>query len=112
MRVTAFPYVGKLSLKADELQDGMNIWKGNGNTTTLLFSLKVFEILLQKRRAQVNIIVMKHFNGIFFHKSGPANKQHTNQTTPTGKIHLGRPRRRWEDNIRMDLKEIGINTRN
>ena len=31
---------------------------------------------------------------------------------PTGKRHLGRPRRRWEDNIRMDLKEIGINTRN
>ena len=24
----------------------------------------------------------------------------------------GRPRRRWEDNIRIDLKEIGINTRN
>ena len=32
--------------------------------------------------------------------------------TPTGKRSLGRPRRRWEDNIRMDLKEIGINTRN
>ena len=28
---------------------------------------------------------------------------------PTGKIPLWRPRRRWEDNIRMDLKEIGIN---
>jgi hypothetical protein len=25
---------------------------------------------------------------------------------------LGRPRHRWEDNIRMDLREIGINTRN
>ena len=25
---------------------------------------------------------------------------------------LGRPRRRWQDNIRMDLKEIGINTQN
>jgi len=25
---------------------------------------------------------------------------------------LGRPRRGWEDNIRMDLKEIGINMRN
>ena len=25
---------------------------------------------------------------------------------------LGRPRRRWEDNIRTDLKEIGNNTRN
>ena len=23
---------------------------------------------------------------------------------------MGRPRRRWEDNIRMDLEEIGINT--
>ena len=28
---------------------------------------------------------------------------------PTGKIPLGRPRRRWEDNIRMYLEEIGIN---
>jgi hypothetical protein len=25
---------------------------------------------------------------------------------------LGRPRRRWEDNIRMNLKEISINMRN
>jgi hypothetical protein len=32
--------------------------------------------------------------------------------TPTGKIPLGRPRRRWEDLIRMHLKEMGINTRN
>ena len=31
---------------------------------------------------------------------------------PTGKRPLWRPRRRWEDNIRMDLKVIGINTRN
>ena len=30
----------------------------------------------------------------------------------TGNRPLGRPRRRWEDNIRMDLKEININTRN
>ena len=27
----------------------------------------------------------------------------------TEKRFLGRPRRRWEDNIRMDLEEIGIN---
>ena len=27
---------------------------------------------------------------------------------PTRKRALGRPRRRWEDNIRMDLKELGI----
>ena len=31
---------------------------------------------------------------------------------PAGKRPLGRPRRRWEDSIRMDLKEVGINTRN
>ena len=30
----------------------------------------------------------------------------------TGKRPLGRPRLRWEDNVRMDLQEIGINTRN
>ena len=28
---------------------------------------------------------------------------------PTGKRPLGRPRPRWEDNIRMDLEEIGNN---
>jgi hypothetical protein len=27
---------------------------------------------------------------------------------PKGKRSLGRPRRRWEDNIRMDLKEVGL----
>ena len=31
---------------------------------------------------------------------------------PTGKRPLGRPRRRWEDDIRMDLEEIGINAGN
>jgi len=27
--------------------------------------------------------------------------------TPEGKRPLGRPRRRWEDNIKMDLQEVG-----
>jgi hypothetical protein len=27
---------------------------------------------------------------------------------PKGKRPLGRPRRRWEDGIRMDLREIGF----
>jgi hypothetical protein len=26
---------------------------------------------------------------------------------PEGKRPLGRPRRRWEDTVRMDLKEVG-----
>ena len=31
---------------------------------------------------------------------------------PTRKRPFGRPRRRWEDNIRMDFEEIGINAGN
>jgi hypothetical protein len=27
---------------------------------------------------------------------------------PKGKRQLGRPRHRWEDNIKMDIREIGI----
>jgi hypothetical protein len=27
---------------------------------------------------------------------------------PVGKRPLGRPRRRWDDGIRMDLREIGL----
>ena len=27
---------------------------------------------------------------------------------PEGKRPLGRPRRRWEDNIRLDLQEVGL----
>ena len=31
---------------------------------------------------------------------------------PSGKKPLGRPRRRWEDKIKMDLEEVGINAGN
>jgi hypothetical protein len=31
---------------------------------------------------------------------------------PKGKRSLGRPRRRWEDNIKMDLREMGIDGAN
>ena len=31
---------------------------------------------------------------------------------PKGKRPFGKPRRRWEDNIRMDPEEIGINAGN
>ena len=37
---------------------------------------------------------------------------YNNFRKPTGKRPLGRTRRRWEDNIRMDLEEIGINAGN
>jgi hypothetical protein len=31
---------------------------------------------------------------------------------PEDKRPLGRPRRRWQDNIKMDLREIGIDEAN
>jgi hypothetical protein len=31
---------------------------------------------------------------------------------PKGKSPLGRPRRRWKDNIKLDLREIGIDGAN
>jgi hypothetical protein len=31
---------------------------------------------------------------------------------PEGKRPLGRPTRRWEDNIKLDLSEIGIDVAN
>ena len=62
------------------MANGMKMWKRNGNTTALLFFLKGFEILHQERRGQVKTIVMEHFNGILFHESGLANKQHTNHS--------------------------------
>jgi hypothetical protein len=31
---------------------------------------------------------------------------------PEGKRPLGRPRHRWEDNIKLDLREIGIDGAN
>ena len=59
-----------------KLANDMKMWKGNGNTTTLLFSLKRLDILYQERRGHVRTIVMEQFNGILFHKSEPANKQY------------------------------------
>jgi hypothetical protein len=55
------------------LANSMKMWKGNGNTTTLLFSLKRLEIAHQEKREPVKTIVMEHFNSILFHKSRPAN---------------------------------------
>ena len=41
-----------------------------------------------------------------------AFKTLTGRPKPTGKRPLRRPRRRWEDIIRMDLEEIGVNAGN
>jgi hypothetical protein len=32
--------------------------------------------------------------------------------SPQGKIPMGRPRHRWENNIKLDIREIGIDGAN
>ena len=49
------------------------------------------------------MLVLTEFSAIY---------KHYRTGKPTGKRLLGRPRRRWEDNIRIDLEEIGINVGN
>jgi hypothetical protein len=46
-----------------------------------------------------------------WHASGRGERVLTG-VRPEGNIPLGRPRRRWEDNIKMDLREIGIDGAN
>ena len=55
-----------------------------------------------KSRREMGLSYSQNGNGAFKISTG----------TPTGKSPLGRPRHKWEDNIRMYLKEMGINTRN
>jgi hypothetical protein len=71
-----------------KLANSMKMWKVNRNTITLLFSLEGLEILHQERRQQVKTIVMERFSGILFHKTGPANKRHTNQSINTKVRHI------------------------
>jgi hypothetical protein len=39
---------------------------------------------------------------------GPKRDEVPGGWGPEGRRPLGRPRRRWEDNIKMDLREIGF----
>jgi hypothetical protein len=63
-----------------KLANDMKMWKGNGNTTILLFSQKILSILHKERKAQVKTIVIENFKSILFHKSELANNQHTRQS--------------------------------
>ena len=65
-------------------------------------SLNIVRIIKSRSRWAGHVARMKEGRSVFKILTGK----------PTGKGSLGRPRRRWEDNIRMDLTEIGINTRN
>ena len=70
----------------------MRTWKGNGNTTTLLFFLKGLEILHQEEEDKWTSHSDGTFNSILFYQLGSAYKQHTyqsiNQSINQLKIYL------------------------
>jgi hypothetical protein len=62
----------------------------------------VSEIKLRRMRWAGHVARMEEGRGVYSVSVG----------RPEGKRPLGRPRRRWENNIKMDLREIGIDEAN
>ena len=79
-------------------------WKRlhNEELHTLYRSPNIVRVIKSRRCSQGHVARMEEDTGAF--------KILT--VKPTGKRLLGRPRSRWEDYIKIDLKETGINTRN
>ena len=59
-------------------------------------------IILNRLRWTGHVSIMEKYMGAFKMLTGK----------PTGKRPLGRTKHIWKDNVRMDLKNEGINTRN
>ena len=74
---------------------------GSGEGSTVYRSPKIVRVI-KSRRCAGHIARMGKGRSAFKVSTGK----------PTEKRPVGRPRSRWEDNIRMDLKEIGINSMN
>jgi hypothetical protein len=62
--------------------------------------MEILEFELRDNSATENTIKTLRINGV--------NLKRFIYTSPEGRRPLGRPRLRWEDNIKMDLREIGF----
>jgi hypothetical protein len=64
----------------------------------------------------IRIFVIRFLINFYFLLHGTKQNKHTYKTSvgcilvgrPEGRRPLGRPRRRWEGNIKMDLRETGF----
>ena len=78
-------------------------WRRLEEFHNLYFSPNIVKVIRSRRlRWAGHVARMKEGRSAFNIISG----------TPTGKRPLGIPRRRWEDKIMLDLKEIGASMRN
>ena len=91
-----------LEAKRDEISEE---WRKLHNTElhALCSSPKLIRNLQSKRQRWAGHVArMEEFRNAYRVLMGRSD----------GKRPLGRPRRRWEDNIKMDLKEVGCDARN
>jgi hypothetical protein len=92
----------KISVPKRE-EDGSWKKQHNGELHSLYSSLNIVRVIKSRRmRWAGHVACLRQGRGVYMVLIG----------RPEGKRPLGRPRRRWEDNIRMDLREIGINGAN
>jgi hypothetical protein len=63
----------------------------------VLYSLNIVRVIKYRMRWAGHVARMREERGVYRVSVGK----------PGGKRPLGRPRRRWEDNIKMDLQEVG-----
>jgi hypothetical protein len=72
----------------------------NDELHSLYSSLNIVRVIKSRRiRLAGHVVCMGEGKGVYRVLVG----------RPKGKRRLGRPRCRWEDNIKLDLREIGIN---
>jgi hypothetical protein len=75
----------------------------NDELCSLYFSLNIVTVIKSRRmRWAGHVARMGEERGVY----------RVLVAKPEGKRPLGRPRRRWENNIKMDLREIGIDEAN
>jgi hypothetical protein len=75
----------------------------NGELHSLYSSLNIVRVIKsRKMRLGRHVVRMGEGRGVYRVLVG----------RPEGRRPLGRPRRRWEDNIKLDLREIGIDGAN
>jgi hypothetical protein len=62
------------------------------------------------KHVAVNLLQYSSVNGQYLHVALTGERRGVYRVLvekPEGRRPLGRPRRRWEDNIKMDLQEVG-----